>query len=492
MVKFQYGMLLLGLIVGLLIGYTTLPYVGPATTTITVTEYRGTPVPTITVTTTATMTVTTPVASPAPYKPPEKIRAAWIYVGPVEDFGWTYMHDVGRRVVANLLKDWLETTYIESVSKEKTAAAVDQLVKLGYNVIFTTSFDHMDPTYDKAQENPNVMFFHCSGYRRAPNMGTYFADLYQVYYLNGLMAGALTKTGKIGYIAAITIPEVIRHINAFAIGAMETGRLLNKNVTVYVVEIGEWYNPDKARSAAQTLVDMGVDVLAFTEDSTATVEFAETMVKRGKEIYVFSHYSPMYEYGPNSVVSGQLVRWEVIYLDILTKIRAGIYTPSNLENVDYWYLLNTGAAELGAHVYPNGTIMYINPKFEGILKSIIVIDSITGESVTVYDLVMRRYHLMKEAPLLQPLQNTALTHIYESIVKVPIGTSHIEAQIVSAIFDPFTGPLTGYCIADYGSRFCSGKSVGTLVRVADGERLTHGDLWTMDWFIRGVVYQGKM
>jgi simple sugar transport system substrate-binding protein len=293
--------LIIGIIIGFIVGYIAVPIIMP---------------PTIPMTTPTTVTITTPII----YKPSEKIRAAWIYVGPVEDFGWTYMHDVGRRVVANLFKDWLETTYMESISKEKTAAAIDQLIKQGYNVIFTTSFDHMDPTYDKAHEYPDAVFFHCSGYKRAPNMGTYFADLYQVYYLNGLMAGALTKTGKIGYIAAITIPEVIRHINAFAIGAIETGTLLNKNITVYVIEIGEWFNPDKARAAAKTLVDMGVDVLAFTEDSTATVEFAETMYKQGKEVYVFSHYSPMYEYGPNSVVSGQLVRWEVIYSDILTKI----------------------------------------------------------------------------------------------------------------------------------------------------------------------------
>jgi len=465
--------LIIGIIIGFIVGYIAVPIIMP---------------PTIPMTTPTTVTITTPII----YKPSEKIRAAWIYVGPVEDFGWTYMHDVGRRVVANLFKDWLETTYMESISKEKTAAAIDQLIKQGYNVIFTTSFDHMDPTYDKAHEYPDAVFFHCSGYKRAPNMGTYFADLYQVYYLNGLMAGALTKTGKIGYIAAITIPEVIRHINAFAIGAIETGTLLNKNITVYVIEIGEWFNPDKARAAAKTLVDMGVDVLAFTEDSTATVEFAETMYKQGKEVYVFSHYSPMYEYGPNSVVSGQLVRWEVIYSDILTKIKAGIYSPNNLENVDYWYLLNTGAVDLGAHIYPNGSVMYINPKFVNVLKTITVKDIVTGEAISVYDLVMRRYQLMKEAPLLQSLQGTALTHLYESLTTIPVETKHIVSQIVAASFDPFTGPLTGYCIADYGSRFCSGKSVGSVVDIVKGERLTHNDLWTMDWFVKGVVYQGKM
>jgi len=131
-----------------------------------------------------------------------------------------------------------------------------------------------------------------------------------------------------------------------------------------VIKIGDWVAPEKATEAARTLVEeYNVDTLAFTEDTTATVTFAQSLYdEKNKLVYVFSHYSPMYEYGPDVVVSGQLVRWEVIYADILAKIKAGIYRPDNLENVDYWYLLNTGAVELGAHVYPNGTVMMINPR----------------------------------------------------------------------------------------------------------------------------------
>ncbi len=480
--------IIIAFIAGIGIGYIITPT--PPVTTITTTI--GIP-QTITVTITSqikTVTITTSVAS-VQYTPPEKIKAAWIYVGPVGDYGWTYMHDVGRRVVAELFKDWLETTYIESVSKEVVASAIDDLVRKGYTVIFTTSFDHMDPTYDKAKEYPNIMFFHCSGYKRAPNMGTYFADLYQIYYLNGLMAGALTKTGRLGYIAAHTIPEVVRHINAFAIGAMEMGKLLGKNITVYVIEIGSWVAPDKAISAAETLVrEYNVDAIAFTEDTTATVEFAERLYREeGKQIYVFSHYSPMYSFGPDVVVSGQLVRWEVIYTDILAKIKAGIYRPDNLENVDYWYLLNTGAVELGAEVYPNGTIMMINPKFIPVLKGITVKDPIYGDTVSVYDYVMRRYYLMKEAPLLQSLQGTASTHLYESLPSISTGATHVPKQIVASMFDPFTGPLHGYCIKQY-SRFCQGKLAGAEVFIPEGERLTHDDLWSFDWFVKGVVYMG--
>ncbi|MEM0249026.1 MAG: BMP family ABC transporter substrate-binding protein, partial [Ignisphaera sp.] len=379
------------LIIGIVVGYAVGYYIARPTTTITTTatiiSYMSQPggaTQTVTQTTMLTTTLTvakTEVATVATYTAPQKIKAAWIYVGPVGDYGWSYMHDVGRRVVAELYKDWLETTYVENVQASQSPAVIDDLVRKGYTVIFTTSFDFMDQTYEKAQEYKNVMFFHCSGYKRLPNMGTYFADLYQIYYLNGLMAGALTKTGKIGYVAAHTIPEVVRHINAFAIGAKEVGEQLGKNITVYVIEIGDWFNPDKAKAAAETLVNQfNVDVLAFTEDSTAVVEYAESLYKQGKQIYVFSHYSPMYEWGPDVVVSGQLVRWEVIYADILAKIKAGIYTPSNLQNVDYWYLLNTGAVDLGAHVYPNGSVMRINPKFVPLLKSIMVKDVRTGET----------------------------------------------------------------------------------------------------------------
>jgi len=145
------------------------------------------------------------------YTPPETIKAAFVYVGPIGDVGWTHAHEIARQVVQNLYGEWLVTDYRESVTKEGVGSVIDEFVKQGFNVIFTTSFDFMDPTYEKAKQYPNVMFFHCSGYKRAPNMGTYFADLYQVYYLNGLIAGALTKTGKLGYIAAHTIPEVVRH-----------------------------------------------------------------------------------------------------------------------------------------------------------------------------------------------------------------------------------------------------------------------------------------
>ncbi|ADI31808.1 BMP family ABC transporter substrate-binding protein [Staphylothermus hellenicus] len=450
-----------------------------------------------TVTTTVTKTETKTVGGGGAWTPPSTIKAAFIYVGPIGDFGWSYMHDVGRRVVATVYKDWLQTTYVESVSEDKVGETIDNLVSQGYNVIFTTSFEFMDKTIEKGEQYPNILFFHCSGYKRRANVGTYFADLYQVYYLNGLIAGALTKTGHIGYVAAFTTPEVVRHINAFAIGAKEVGEQLGKDIKVHVIEIGAWFAPDKARSAAETLWrDYNVDVLAYTEDSTAILELAQektTGYEQGTydhPLYVFSHYSPGYKYGPDAVVSGQIVRWEVIYMDILAKIKAGIYTPYNLGNVDYWYLLNSGAVEFGCEVYENGSVMHINPKFVDTLKSIQVTDKVTGKKMSVYDLVMERYKMFKSAPLLTPLQLTALTHIYENITKIRIPAVNPQQPdpysqkdiYIGTVFDPFTGPLSGYAKDNPSQK----------VNIPAGQRLGHDDLWSMDWFVDWVIYHGGL
>jgi simple sugar transport system substrate-binding protein len=423
------------IVIGVLIGYGISAIYPPVKTTYTYTVEKIAPatgaggVATYTVTTTLSPQV----------MPQEKLRVLFIYVGPIGDLGWTHAHDMGRRYVEKLLP-WVETKYLESVDPAKAYDIMaQQIASYRPNIIFTTSYDFMDATVRAAQSFRNVIFFHCSGDKRDINLGTYFADLYQAYYINGLMAGALTKTGKIGYVAAHLIPEVIRHINAFTIGAIETGSQLGKNITVYVIEIGAWYDPEKARAAAATLVEKyGVDVLAFTEDSTAVVEYAETLYKAGKTVYVFGHYSPMYKYGPDVVVSGQLVNWGPIYLDIIMKVAAGVYNTTNLKNVDYWWLLAQGAVDVGADFG-----MFVNPKYENDLKQIYVVDKVDGMRKSVYQLALDRYNAMKES---------------------------------NVGFDPFTGPL-------YDNE---GK-----LRVPEGVRMRYHDIWYITWFVKGVVNLGK-
>jgi simple sugar transport system substrate-binding protein len=354
------------------------------------------------------------------------LKAGFIYVGPIGDFGWSHAHDQGRRFVDDKY-DWLETVYLESVPEAQTANRIDYLInEQGCDVVFTTSFGFMDGTIDAAGDHPDKILFHCSGYLRAANVGTYFADFYQLYYLNGLMAGALTKSGKIGYVAAFPIPELIRHINAFELGAKEA----NSSVTCEVRWLQTaWYDPVAERAAAESLIAAVCDMLAFTEDSPSVLQVAE----ENEGVYAFSHYSPMQSYAPTSCISGQLADWGVMYDDILQKIYLGQYNNTNLADVDYLWLMKEGGVQLGGLF--NETI---NPLFVDDLDAINVIDPILGE-LSVYDLVLKRIDQMTD---------------------------------VNVGFEPFTGPI--YDQAD------------TLMLEA-GERATTLELLTITWFVKGVI-----
>ena len=198
-----------------------------------------------------------------------KLTIGFIYVGPIGDLGWTNAHDVARRIVEDL--PWAETVYQETVAEGREESAIDRMFRLkNCDVVFTTSFGFMDGTIAAAARYPDKILGHCSGFKRAPNVATYMADFYQVYYLNGLMAGALTKSGKIGYVGAFPIPEVKRHINAFTLGVRE----VNPDAEVHVRWIFSWFDPAKAKEATQALIGDGCDVFAFTEDSPTVVQVA--------------------------------------------------------------------------------------------------------------------------------------------------------------------------------------------------------------------------
>jgi len=361
--------------------------------------------------------------SPDLLKESAKMKAGFIYVGPIGDYGWSHAHEQGRLHVEEMFP-WLETVYVESVDKADCYAAIDRLfTDENCDVVFTTSFDFMEATVQYADDHPDRLLMHCSGYLRRENLGTYFADFYQLYYLNGLMAGALTDTDKLAYVGAFPIAEVKRHINAFALGAQE----VNPDAKVYVRWIQDWYSPDKATEAANALLGEGCDVFAFTEDSPTIVQIAEESTDAGNPVYVFSHYSPMQEYGPDSCVSGQLVHWDRMYEQILMRLYTGTWNAR-----DYNWLLAEGGVELGAEF---GTP--INPKFESALKSVTVQDDVLGE-ISVYDLVMERIDQMED---------------------------------VNVGFDPFVGPIY--------------DQDETLV-VREGERASIDTLWNLDWLVRNV------
>jgi simple sugar transport system substrate-binding protein len=353
----------------------------------------------------------------------QKFKAGFIYVGPIGDYGWTHAHDQGRKIAEKALP-WLETFYVESVPEAQAEPFIDKMVQQGARAIFTTSFGYMDGTLAAAKRYPNLIFAHASGFKRAPNMATYMADFYQVYYLNGLMAGALTKSGKVGYVGAFPIPEVKRHIDAFALGI----RAVNPRATVHVRWIFEWFKPTAAKEATEALIAEGVDVFAFTEDSPTVVQVA---AKRG--LAAFGHYSPMQKFAPQHTVSGQLVHWDKIYIDFLSKVNAGKYTATNLQNVDYWWLLSEGAVELGGEF-----AVPVNPAYRARLQAVKVATPDLGR-LSVYDLVMKRLAQMKDPKV---------------------------------TFDPFTGPI---------------KDRKGALRVQAGKRMTVGELTSMEWAAPGVV-----
>jgi simple sugar transport system substrate-binding protein len=351
-----------------------------------------------------------------------KLKVGFIYVGPIGDYGWTHAHDQARKIVEKTLA--VETLYVESVPEAQAEPFIEKLIQQGAKVVLTTSFGFMDGTLNVAKRYPNIIFGHASGFKRNPNMFTYMADFYQVYYLNGLMAGALTKSGKVAYVGAFPIPEVKRHLGAFALGV----RAVNPRATVHVRWLFSWFDPAKAKEATEALIAEGADVFAFTEDSPTVVQVAGQ-----KGLPSFGHYSPMQRFAPKTVVSGQLVHWETIYLDFLGKVLAGRYNANNIQNVDYWWLLAEKAVEVGGEF---GTP--INPAFIPRLQAVKVRTSDLGQ-ISVHDLYNRRLAQMMRKPV---------------------------------AFDPFTGPIR--------------DRKGRLV-VPAGKTMSVLELNTMEWAAPGIV-----
>jgi len=265
-------------------------------------------------------------------KPAKEIKVAFVYVGPVGDGGWSYSHDQGRK---ELEKTGIKTAFVEAVPEGAEAERViTQFASEGYNIVFTTSYGYMDTTIDVAKKFPNVIFGHCSGEKRATNVFTYFGRIYQPMYLEGIIGGKMTKANKIGYVAPHPIPEVIRHIDAFTIGA----RSVNPNANVHVVWTGAWYDPAKEKEAATALIDAGCDIIATEGDSPAAAQAAEA-----KGLFSFGYNSDAKNYAPKSVLTSAVWDWGIIYKDVIARYKRG---TKNWEKLDYWDGMETGTAKL--------------------------------------------------------------------------------------------------------------------------------------------------
>ena len=245
-----------------------------------------------------------PAVAPAPK--PEPLKVAWAYVGPVGDGGWTFAHDNGRKAVEKEFGAKVVTSFVEKVPESADAERVlRDMVSQGNKLIFGTTFGYMEPMLKVAADNKEVKFEHATGYKTAENLRTYDSRTYEGAYMAGVIAGKMTKTNTLGVVASIPIPEVVRNINSFTLGAQS----VNPKVKTKVVWVNEWFNPPKETEAATSLVNGGADVLMQNTDSSAVLQTAEKLGKRA-----FGWDSDMSAYGPKAHLGSAVINWGPYYV----------------------------------------------------------------------------------------------------------------------------------------------------------------------------------
>jgi basic membrane protein A len=245
-------------------------------------------------------------AAPAPAPKAEPLKIAFAYVGPVGDGGWTFAHDNGRKAVEKEFGDKVVTTFVEKVPESADAERVMRdMVGQGNKLIFGTTFGYMEPMLKVAADNKAVRFEHATGYKTAENLRTYDSRTYEGAYMAGVVAGKMTKSNTLGVVGSVPIPEVIRNINSFTMGAQS----VNPAVKTRVVWVGEWFNPPKETEAATSLINGGADVLMQNTDSSAVLQTAEKMNKRA-----FGWDSDMTAYGPKAHLGSAVINWSPYYV----------------------------------------------------------------------------------------------------------------------------------------------------------------------------------
>ncbi len=243
-------------------------------------------------------------SAPAPAAA-QPFKAAWVYLGPVGDAGWTFAHDQGRKAVEAEFGDKVKTTIVEKVPESADAERVIRdLATQGNKIIFATSFGYMEPMVKVAAEFPDVKFEHATGYKMGPNLRVYDAKFYEDAYLAGIIAGKMSKTGTLGFVGSFPIPEVLRNVNAFTLGA----QTVNPKIKTKVVWISTRFDPPKEGDAAQSLINGGADVLLQNTDSSAVLQTAE---KTGK--YAFGWDADMSAVAPKAHLASAMVLWGGYY-----------------------------------------------------------------------------------------------------------------------------------------------------------------------------------
>jgi simple sugar transport system substrate-binding protein len=272
--------------------------------------------------------------STGPATAADPLKVGFVYVAPIGEAGWTYAHDLGRKAMEAAYGDKVKTSYVENVAEgPNSERVIRNLAQDGNKLIFTTSFGYMDPTLKVARTYPKAVFQHATGYKTATNMGTYDVRTYEGAYLAGVLAGKTSKSKLLGMVASFPIPEVIRNINAFTIGA----RSVDPAIKTRVIWVSTWYDPGKERQAALTLISQGADVLMQNTDSPAIVQAAEE-----KGVHAFGWDSDMTKFGARAHLGASEINWGVWYKEVTGEVLAGTFKPRSV-----WYGLKEGAIDLG-------------------------------------------------------------------------------------------------------------------------------------------------
>ena len=271
-------------------------------------------------------------AAPAPAKP-EPLKVAFAYVGPVGDGGWTFAHDNGRKEMEKALGDKVVTSFVESVPESADAERVFRdLAGQGNKLIFGTTFGYMESMLKVAADHKDVKFEHATGYKTAENLRTYDSRTYEGAYMAGVIAGAMTKSNTLGVVGSVPIPEVIRNINSFTMGAQS----VNPKVKTKVVWVNEWFSPPKETEAATSLINGGADVLFQNTDSPAVLKTAQDKGKRA-----FGWDSDMTAYGPKAHLASAVINWGPYYTKAVTEAIEGKWATGAS-----WWGVKEGAIDI--------------------------------------------------------------------------------------------------------------------------------------------------
>lgn len=252
----------------------------------------------------------------------EPVRIGFVYVSPIGDAGWTYQHDLARKEMEAKLGAKVQTRFVENVAEGADAERViREFAASGHKIVFATSFGYMNYVERVARQFPNVTFLHATGYKSAKNFAPYNARFYEGRYLTGVIAGRMTHSKMLGYVAAFPIPEVLQGINAFTLGA----KSVNPDIEVRVIWVNSWYDPGKEREAAMTLISQGADIVTQHTDSTAVVQAAK---ERG--VYAFGYHSDMSKYGPKAHLTATTHHWGDFYTRTVQEVIAGTWKPTRI------------------------------------------------------------------------------------------------------------------------------------------------------------------